>query len=150
MLDKISIISSKIKRNCLSIIIASVIISIIFGKSIAKEAEFLLVIDMLAFDIIFFCLCADSIINLINNIKTYDSISSWLKHTIKNIICFLFPGITSMVKDFYSAMNKLINSKEPLERYAGIILSIVLIYICIVFVFTIINEYIPLFRGDAL
>ena len=47
MLDKISIISSKIKRNCLSLVIASVIISIIFGKSIAREVEFLLVIDML-------------------------------------------------------------------------------------------------------
>ena len=41
MLDKISIISSKIKRNCLSLVIASVIISIIFGKSIAREVEFL-------------------------------------------------------------------------------------------------------------
>lgn len=40
MLDKISIISSKIKRNCLSLVIASVIISIIFGKSIAREVEF--------------------------------------------------------------------------------------------------------------
>ena len=46
MLDKISIISSKIKRNCLSLVIASVIISIIFGKSIAREVEFLLVIGI--------------------------------------------------------------------------------------------------------
>ena len=56
MLDKISIISSKIKRNCLSLVIASVIISIIFGKSIAREVEFLLVIDMLIFFLILFCL----------------------------------------------------------------------------------------------
>ena len=64
MLDKISIISSKIKRNCLSLVIASVIISIIFGKSIAREVEFLLVIDMLIFFLILFCLFIDSMIDI--------------------------------------------------------------------------------------
>ncbi|WP_302969515.1 hypothetical protein, partial [Megamonas funiformis] len=90
MLDKISIISSKIKRNCLSLVIASVIISIIFGKSIAREVEFLLVIDMLIFFLILFCLFIDSMIDIINNIRSYDSIISWFKHFL--IIRYPFPA----------------------------------------------------------
>ena len=90
MLDKISIISSKIKRNCLSLVIASVIISIIFGKSIAREVEFLLVIDMLIFFLILFCLFIDSMIDIINNIRSYDSIIPWFKHFL--IIRYPFPA----------------------------------------------------------
>ena len=76
-------------------VIASVIISIIFGKSIAREVEFLLVIDMLIFFLILFCLFIDSMIDIINNIRSYDSIISWFKHFL--ITRYPFPA--SMIMD---------------------------------------------------
>lgn len=125
MLDKISIISSKIKRNCLSLVIASVIISIIFGKSIAREVEFLLVIDMLIFFLILFCLFIDSMIDIINNIRSYKT---------------------------------LIKSNYAFERFVGIIFAILMIQVCMVFIYVIVSGLIIplgklliiLFRGDTL
>ncbi len=117
MLDKISIISSKIKRNCLSLVIASVIISIIFGKSIAREVEFLLVIDMLIFFLILFCLFIDSMIDIINNIRSYDSIISWFKHFL--ITRYPFPA--SMIMDISILIKTLIKSNYAFERFVGII-----------------------------
>lgn len=111
MLDKISIISSKIKRNCLSLVIASVIISIIFGKSIAREVEFLLVIDMLIFFLILFCLFIDSMIDIINNIRSYDSIISWFKHFL--ITRYPFPA--SMIMNISILIKTLINQTMLLK-----------------------------------
>ena len=154
MLDKISIISSKIKRNCLSLVIASVIISIIFGKSIAREVEFLLVIDMLIFFLILFCLFIDSMIDIINNIRSYDSIISWFKHLL--ITRYPFPA--SMIMNISILIKTLIKSNYAFERFVGIIFAILMIQVCMVFIYVIVSGLIIplgklliiLFRGDTL
>lgn len=128
--------------------------SIIFGKNIAREVEFLLVIDMLIFFLILFCLFIDSMIDIINNIRSYDSIISWFKHFL--ITRYPFPA--SMIMNISILIKTLIKSNYAFERFVGIIFAILMIQVCMVFIYVIVSGLIIplgklliiLFRGDTL
>lgn len=109
---------------------------------------------MLIFFLILFCLFIDSMIDIINNIRSYDSIISWFKHFL--IIRYPFPA--SMIMNISILIKTLIKSNYAFERFVGIIFAILMIQVCMVFIYVIVSGLIIplgklliiLFRGDTL
>ena len=96
----------------------------------------------------------DSMIDIINNIRSYDSIISWFKHFL--ITRYPFPA--SMIMNISILIKTLIKSNYAFERFVGIIFAILMIQVCMVFIYVIVSGLIIplgklliiLFRGDTL